>query len=164
GDALMEIIVRASIVFLVLLLIARGTGKRELSEMTVFELILLVTMGDMVQQGVTQEDMSITGAALAVGTLSFWILVFSALTYRFPASRPVLDGLPVVVIHNGEPVMESLRLERLTLEELKQGARNQGIADLGNVRLGVLEPDGRFSFLTHASDDPPNPPPEQHKA
>jgi len=160
----MEIIVRASIVFLVLFLIARGTGKRELSEMTVFELILLVTMGDLVQQGVTQEDMSITGAALAVGTLAFWILVFSVVTYRFPASRPVLDGVPVVVIHNGVPMMDALRLERLTLEELKEGARNQGIADLGKVRLGVLEPDGRFSFLTDSSGDGPHAPPEEHKA
>jgi uncharacterized membrane protein YcaP (DUF421 family) len=79
----MEIIVRASIVFLVLFLIARGTGKRELSQLTVFELILLVTMGDLVQQGVTQEDMSITGAALSVGTIAFWILVMSVVSYHW---------------------------------------------------------------------------------
>src|SRR5688572_3071329 len=115
----MEIIVRASVVFFVLFLIARGTGKRELSEMTAFELILLVTMGDLVQQGVTQEDMSITGAALAVGTLAFWILVLSAVSYRFPGSRPALEGVPVVVVHDGEPVAEALRLERVTIDELK---------------------------------------------
>lgn len=160
----MEIIIRASIVFFVLFLIARGTGKRELSEMTVFELILLVTMGDMVQQGVTQEDMSITGAVLAVATLAFWILVLSAVTYRVKVARPLLDGVPVIVIHDGEPVTEALRLERITLDELKEGARNQGIADLGKVRLGVLEPDGRFSFLTRGADDAPHPPPEEHQA
>jgi len=160
----MEIIVRASVVFLVLFVVARGTGKRELSEMTAFELILLVTMGDLVQQGVTQEDMSITGAVLAVGTLTFWILVFSMLTYRYKATRPVLEGVPVIVVHNGEPLTEALRLERLTLDELKEGARNQGIADLGNVRLGVLECDGRFSFLTDTSDEGRHQPPEGHKA
>lgn len=160
----MEIIIRASIVFLVLFLIARGTGKRELSEITVFELILLVTMGDLVQQGVTQEDMSVTGAALAVGTLAFWILVLSAVSYRFKAARPLLDGRPVVVVHDGQPDMDALRLERLTIEELKEGARNQGIADLGSIRLGVLEPDGRFSFLTRSSGDGPHRPPEEHRA
>lgn len=161
----MEIIIRASIVFLVLFLVARGTGKRELSEMTVFELILLVTMGDLVQQGVTQEDMSITGAALAVGTLAFWILVLSAVSYRFKAARPLLDGRPVIVIHDGTPVDDALRLERLTVDELKEGARNQGIQDLGHVRLGVLEPDGRFSFLTRSPDDDQRPPPpEPHRA
>lgn len=160
----MEIIIRASIVFLVLFLIARGTGKRELSEMTVFELILMVTMGDLVQQGVTQEDMSVTGAALAVATLAFWILVLSGVSYRFKAARPLLDGRPVVVIHDGKPVDDAIELERLTLEEVKEGARNQGIDDLGKVRLGVLEPDGRFSFLTFSPDDKPNPPPDQHRA
>ena len=161
----MEIIIRASIIFLVLFLIARGTGKRELSEMTVFELILLVTMGDLVQQGVTQEDMSITGAALAVGTLAFWILVLSAVSYRFKRARPILDGRPVIVVHDGRPVGDALRLERLTIEELKEGARNQGIRDLGEVRLGVLEPDGRFSFLTRSpGDDQRPPPPEPHRA
>ena len=160
----MEIILRASIVFLVLFLIARGTGKRELSEMTVFELILLVTMGDLVQQGVTQEDMSIIGAALAVGTLAFWILVLSAVSYRFKATRPVLDGRPVIVIHDGEPVDDALRLERLTLDELKEGARNQGIDDLGKVRLGVLEPDGKFSFITRSSGEGQHSPQEDHRA
>ncbi|HUS61225.1 MAG TPA: YetF domain-containing protein [Acidimicrobiales bacterium] len=159
----MEVIIRASIVFFVLFLIARGTGKRELSEMTVFELILMVTMGDMVQQGVTQEDMSITGAALAVATFAFWILVLSTITYRVKAARPLLDGVPVVVIHNGEPVAEALRLERITIDELKEGARNQGIADFGNVRLGVLEPDGRFSFLTDTPDDDHQQAPDDHK-
>ena len=143
----MEIILRASIVYLVLFLIARGTGKRELSQMTVFELILLVTMGDLVQQGVTQEDMSITGAALAVGTLTFWVLLASFVAFRWKGSRPVLEGVPVVVLHHGEPLMDALKLERVTLEELQEGARSQGIADLADVRVAVLEPDGRFSFL-----------------
>ena len=148
----MEIIVRASIVYLLLFLIARGTGKRELSQMTVFELILLVTMGDLVQQGVTQEDMSITGAALAVGTLAFWVLVVGMVTFRWKGTRPALEGRPVVVLHGGEPLMEALRMERVTLEELKEGARSQGIPDLGQVRIAVLEPDGRFSFITDAGE------------
>ncbi len=149
----MEIIVRATIVFFFLFIVARGTGKRELSEMTAFELILLVSMGDLIQQGVTQEDMSITGAALAVGTIAFWIILLSNVSYRLPWSRPILEGVPVVVLRDGEPILEALRYEHITLEELKEGARNQGIADLGQVGLAILEPDGRLSFLTDDPDD-----------
>ena len=143
----MEIIVRATIIYFVLWALARGVGKRELSEMTAFELILLVTMGDLIQQGATQEDMSLTGAALAVGTLAMWILLFAYLSWRVRPLRSVLEGVPVVVIHHGQPLEEVLAIERLTLEEVCEAARNQGIPDLEEVDIGVLEPDGRFSFL-----------------
>ncbi|MGH8884493.1 MAG: DUF421 domain-containing protein, partial [Egibacteraceae bacterium] len=84
----MEIVIRASVIYFFLWLVARGTGKRELSQLTAFELILLVTIGDLVQQGVTQEDMSITGAMLAVGTFAFWTVTFSFLAWRFKGIRP----------------------------------------------------------------------------
>jgi uncharacterized membrane protein YcaP (DUF421 family) len=143
----MEIIIRATVIYFFLWAVTRGVGKRELSEMTAFELILLVTMGDLIQQGATQEDMSITGAGLAVGTLALWILVFAYLSWRFRRIRPVLEGVPVVVIHRGQVLDEVLAIERLTLDEICEAARNQGIADLAEVDIGVLEPDGKFSFL-----------------
>ncbi|HWI03686.1 MAG TPA: YetF domain-containing protein [Acidimicrobiales bacterium] len=122
-------------------------GKRELSELTAFELILLVVMGDLIQQGATQEDMSLTGAVLAVGTLAMWIMIFAYLSWRFRRLRPVMEGVPVVVIHRGTPLDEVLAIERLTMEEVCEAARNQGITDLAEVEVGVLEPDGKFSFL-----------------
>ena len=161
----MELIVRATVIYFFLWLVARGTGKRELSEMTAFELILLVTMGDLIQQGVTQEDMSITGAILAVGTLAFWIIVFSAVSWRFKGARPILEGLPVVILRKGEPLMDVLKIERITLDELKEGARNQGILDLSEVEIGVLEPDGKFSFLLSKEvKGEQHAPPEKHQA
>jgi uncharacterized membrane protein YcaP (DUF421 family) len=144
----MEIIARATVVYFFLWLVARGSGKRQLSEMTAFEMILLVTLGDLVQQGVTQEDLSLTGAMLAVGTMTMWVIFFAYLEWRFPKTRPLVEGVPVVVVRDGEPVHEALRLERLTMDELKEGARNQGISDLGDVRIGLLEPDGKFSFIS----------------
>jgi uncharacterized membrane protein YcaP (DUF421 family) len=131
--------------------VARGVGKRELAELSAFELILLVTMGDLIQQGVTQEDQSITGAFLAVGALSFWIVVFSYLSYRFRGLRRGLEGTPSLVVRDGRPLDEVLRIERVSLDELKEEARNQGIGDLDDVEIGVLEPDGRFSFLRRTS-------------
>ncbi len=144
----MELVLRATIIYFFLWAVTRGVGKRELSEMTAFELILLVVMGDLIQQGVTQEDMSLTGAILVIGTLAFWIVVFAYLSYRFKRVRPVLEGLPVVVVRDGQPLTDVMKLERLNLAELLEEARDRGIADLQDIRLGVLEPDGKFSFIT----------------
>ncbi|MEA2703036.1 MAG: hypothetical protein QOJ69_1158 [Actinomycetota bacterium] len=161
----MELVVRATVIYFFLWLVARGTGKRELSEMTAFELILLVTMGDLIQQGVTQEDMSIVGAMLAVGTLAFWIVVLSAVSWRFKRSRPILEGVPVVVVREGRPLMDVLKIERISLDELKEGARNQGILDLAEVDFGVLEPDGKFSFLrSKDAGGEQHAPPEKHQS
>ncbi len=160
----MEIIVRATVIYLFLWLVARGTGKRELSEMTAFELILLVTMGDLIQQGVTQEDMSITGAILAVGTLAFWIIVLSTVSWRFQKARPLLEGGPVVILRDGRPLVDVLRGERISLDELREGARNQGITDLATVDIGVLEPDGKFSFLrVQDAGSEQHAPPDKHQ-
>lgn len=160
----MEIIVRATVIYFFLWALTRGVGKRELSEMTAFELILLVTMGDLIQQGATQEDMSLTGAGLAVGTLALWISVFAYLSWRFRRLRPALEGVPVIVIRNGSPLQEVLKIERLTIEELHEEARNQGITDMAEVKLGILEPDGKFSFLKAAGPDHEHHgSPEKHK-
>ena len=151
----MDLIIRATVLYFFLWAVARGVGKRELSQMTAFELILLVVMGDLIQQGVTQEDMSITGAFLVISTLTFWIVVMAYVSWRFRRSRSVVEGLPVVIVRDGEPVEQAMRLERVTLEELHEGARNQGVDDLRRVKLGVLEPDGRFSFLTTGEANQP---------
>ena len=158
----MEIIIRSTVIYFLLWAVARGVGKRELSEMTAFELILLVVMGDLIQQGATQEDMSLTGALLAVGTLAVLIMIFAYLSWRFRSARQVLEGVPVVVIHNGEPLDEVLAIERLTLDEIREAARNQGITDLSEVDIGVLEPDGKFSFLKTSGDSDQQGTPEKH--
>ncbi len=90
----MEIVYRAAAIYFFLWFITRVVGKRELGQMSAFELVLLVTMGDLIQQGVTQEDYSITGAMLAVGTFALLIVLFAYLSWRFPRSRPALEGLP----------------------------------------------------------------------
>ena len=158
----MEIVIRATALYFFLWALTRGLGKRELAEMTAFELLLLVVVGDLIQQGVTQEDMSITGAFLAVGTIGLWILAFSWLGFRSKPARELIEGIPVVVVKDGRPVDATLRLERVTLDEVLEGARNQGIADLRDVRLAILEPDGRFSFLRDGSEQ--HEPSEKHKA
>ncbi len=156
----MEIVARAAVIYLFVWLIVRGTGKRELAEMTAFELVLLVVMGDLIQQAVTQQDTSIVGGMLAVGTIGFLIVVTSYVSWRFKGTRDVIEGVPVVVVRDGRPLEHVLRLERVTVDEVLSGARAQAIADLAEVDLGVLEADGKFSFLTR--DKEQRQPDEKH--
>ena len=149
----MQIVVRAVVLYLFVWFLTRALGKKELSQLTAFELILAVAIGDLIQQGVTQEDQSVTGAILAVGTFGMLVLLFSYTSWRLPKARPLLEGIPVIVVRDGEPVEPSMRLERITLDEVKEAARAQGIADLREVKLGILEPGGAFSFLKFEEDD-----------
>ena len=143
----MQIVVRAIVLYLFVWLLTRAMGKKELSQLSVFEMILAVAIGDLIQQGVTQEDQSITGAMLAVGTFGILVMIFSYTSFKIPRTRKALEGIPIVVVRDGEPVQRSMTYERITLDEVKDAARAQGIADLGEVRLGILEPGGSFSFL-----------------
>ncbi|HEX6421012.1 MAG TPA: YetF domain-containing protein [Acidimicrobiales bacterium] len=154
GDALMEIVVRATVTYFFLWIVVRGVGKRELSEMSPFDLILLVTIGDLVQQGVTQEDTSLTGAMLAVGTIAFWVVAAAFAQFRSPRTRSVFTGDATVIVRDGVPLERVLRLQRMSLDDLKEAARGQGIADLRDVDLAVLEPEGRISFLQRSGRDP----------
>jgi uncharacterized membrane protein YcaP (DUF421 family) len=151
----MEIIVRASIVYMLVFVLIRAMGKRELSEMSAFELVLLVMIGDLVQQGVTGEDYSIVGALLAVATLAFWVLATSVVSYRFTRTRDLLEGNAVIVIHEGRIQHQALKTERISVEELVDAVRQQGIDDVRKVRFGVLEGSGRFSFVTTGSQSRP---------
>ena len=151
----MEIVVRASIIFFILWIVTRALGKRELAQLSAFELVLLVVMGDLVQQGVTQNDHSLTGAALAVGTITIWILTFSYAAYRSRRLAALIEGVPSVVLRDGEPLMHVLRSQRLTMSELEEAARGQGIEDLRTVKIGVLEPDGKLNFITVRGPHPP---------
>jgi uncharacterized membrane protein YcaP (DUF421 family) len=143
----MDIFIRASIIYFLLWMVTRGMGKRELSEMSAFDLVLLVIVGDLVQQGVTQDDRSITGAVIAVATIAAWLILFSYLSFRSKKVSDVLGGLPVVVIRDGKPLPNLLAQERLRLDDIAEAARGEGIADLADVRVGILEPDGQFSFV-----------------
>ncbi|MPY94085.1 MAG: DUF421 domain-containing protein [Acidimicrobiia bacterium] len=143
----MEIVIRASVIFLVLWALTRGLRRRALSNMAPFEMLLLVVIGDIIQQGVTQEDSSVTGAVLAVGTFAFWITAWSWLSYRWDGARRVLEGVPLVIVSDGQPVPEALQLEQVPMAEVLEAARQHGIEDLADVRLAVLEPSGLISFI-----------------
>ena len=143
----MDIVIRAVVAFVFVFLLTRIVGRRELSSLEPFDLILLVMMGDLVQQGVTQSDFSVTGLVLAAGTIALMTVLVSYLSFRFRRLRPLLDGEPIVVVQNGKPIEANLKRERLTLEELTQEARLQQIASIDEVAWAVLEKTGAISFI-----------------
>ena len=98
----MDIVLRATFMFAVIFVLLRLLGKREMAEMTPFEVVLLVVMGDLIQQGVTHSDYSVTGATLAVATFAFWSLVLNWVTFTWPRAERLLDGEPQVVVRGGE--------------------------------------------------------------
>ena len=143
----MDLVLRALVAFVFVLLLTRVVGRRELASLQPFDLILLVMIGDLVQQGVTQNDFSITGMLLVGSTIGLLAVFVSWTSFRFPRLRPVLDGEPVVVVQDGEPIQKNLNRNRLTLDELRAAARQEQIASLDDVQWAVLETSGRISFI-----------------
>jgi uncharacterized membrane protein YcaP (DUF421 family) len=143
----MDIVIRSTVAFLFILLVTRIVGRRELNTLEPFDLILLVTIGDLVQQGVTQNDFSVTGLFLAVGTIAILTIIFSWLPWRFQVLRPVLEGQPVILIEDGNVIERNLRRNRLTQEEIAAEARAQQIASFEEIRFAVLETSGEISFI-----------------
>jgi uncharacterized membrane protein YcaP (DUF421 family) len=142
-----DIVLRAIVAYLFILLLTRAVGRRELSSLEPFDLILLVTIGDLVQQGVTQNDFSVTGAVLAVGTIGILTVLFSYLPWRFRILRPVLEGIPAIVVEEGNVVEKNLKRHRLTREEIAAAARTNNIPSLAEVRWAVLETNGQLTFI-----------------
>jgi uncharacterized membrane protein YcaP (DUF421 family) len=143
----MDIVLRGIVVFFALFLLMRVIGKRELSKLEPFDLILLIILGDAVQQGLTQDDYSLTGALLAIGTIAVLQVAFSYLNFHFPRLRPLLNGEPVIVVQDGKAIERNLKRERLTLDDVAESARLQGIGSLEDVAWGVLETSGTISFI-----------------
>ena len=143
----MDIVLRASVAYVFILFLMRVVGRRELSSMEPSDVILLVVIGDLIQNGVTQSDYSVTGVVLAAGTIGFLASVTAFITYRSKRIRNVVEGEPVILVQDGETIDRNMRNERLTLVELMEQARLQQIESLDKVKWAVLETNGSISFI-----------------
>jgi len=148
----MEIVVRALVVFIFLWLVTRAVGRSTLGELSTFELLLYVTMGDLVQQSITQQDYSVTAGVLAVGTFALLTVVLSWVQWRFPRTRTIVTGRPLLVFRDGRPVEEAMRRQRLALADLLIAAREQGIRRTAEIEYAVLEADGKLAFFTREAE------------
>lgn len=149
----MDIFLRASVMFAVLYLLLRLLGKREIGQMTPFELVVLVVLGDLIQQGVTHNDFSLTGATIAVGTFAFWALMMSWASYLSPRMEKLLDGSPRVIVRDGELLEDNMKRDRLTRSEVEAEMRLAGIARIADVQWAILETQGKISFIKRGPDN-----------
>jgi len=143
----MDLVLRAIFLFFFMYALTRLIGRRELSSLQPFDLILLIVLGDAIQQGLTQDDYSVTGAVLVIGTFALLQVFTSYVSFRVPRLRPLLEGEPIIVVQDGEPIEKNLRRERVTLQEVAAEARKQQIESLDEVKWAVLETSGQMTFI-----------------
>jgi uncharacterized membrane protein YcaP (DUF421 family) len=147
----MDIVLRATVAYVFILFLLRVTGRRELSSMEPSDLLLLVVMGDLIQNGVTQSDYSVTGIMLATSTFGLLAVATSYLTFRFRRMQKIVEGEPLILMQDGEVIERNLKSERLTRDELAEQARLQQIDSLDQVKWAVLETSGSISFIPKQS-------------
>jgi|SRR5919198_2846305 uncharacterized membrane protein YcaP (DUF421 family) len=143
----MDIVVRAAFAYVFIVFLLRIVGRRELSSMEPSDLVLLVVIGDLIQNGVTQSDYSMTGVVLAVTTFGLLAVGTSYLVFRSRRAQSVIEGEPLIIVQDGEPIERNLRGERLTLSEVMEQAREKEIESLSEVKWAVLETNGQISFI-----------------
>ncbi|HWC33317.1 MAG TPA: YetF domain-containing protein [Mycobacteriales bacterium] len=147
----MDIAIRAIILYCFVVFVMRAVGRRELSSLTAIDLVLLIVMGDAIQQGLTQDDYSVTGAVIVVSTFAVLQVASAYLGFRFRRLRGLLEGRPVVLVDNGELVDANLRRHRLTPDDVAEEMRLQQIMSFADLRWAILEANGRMSFIERRS-------------
>jgi len=146
---LLEIVLRTAIIYVVVLLGVRLSGKREVGQMTPFDLTLLLLISNSVQNAMTGPDNSLVGgiaAALTLLLLNYVIADLSGTNRRF---RKLIEGQPSLLIHNGQLILAHMAKEHVSMDELERALREHGINSYRNVALGVLEVDGSISLLKY---------------
>ena len=143
----MDIVFRAVFLYLFMLFLMRVIGRRELSSLSAVDLVLLIILGDAIQQGLTQDDYSVTGALIVIGTFAVLQILISYLSYRFPRLRPALDGEPIVVVQDGQAIEKNMKRERITVDEVMVEARLQQVSKLDDIAWAVLETSGKISII-----------------
>jgi uncharacterized membrane protein YcaP (DUF421 family) len=143
----MDVVIRAVFMYFFILLVMRIVGRRGLSTLEPFDLVLLIVLGDLVQQGVTQSDYSFTGLMLAAGTIGLLQTGVSWVGFRSKKAGLVLDGEPIVVAQDGKLLDGNLRRERIRESEVLEAARKQGIGSLSEIRWAILESSGEITFV-----------------
>jgi uncharacterized membrane protein YcaP (DUF421 family) len=147
----MDLVIRATVVFFFIFLVTRIVGRRQLSSLEPFDLIMLVVIGDLVQQAITQSDNSVTGALIVIATVALLSVFVAWVAFRFKRARLVTDGEPIIIVQDGKPIERNLRRERLTVEEVEEEARRQQIDSIEKIRWAILETNGQISCIPNSS-------------
>jgi uncharacterized membrane protein YcaP (DUF421 family) len=144
----MASVVRAFVIYLFVFVVFRISGQRTLAQITTFDFVLLLIIGEATQQGLLADDFSVTNAFVVVGTLILTDIAMSLAQKRFPALERLVEGLPVVLIDNGQKVDLHMKRSRVSEADILERARqSQGLESLDQVKYAVLERDGSISIV-----------------
>jgi uncharacterized membrane protein YcaP (DUF421 family) len=143
----MDLVFRALILFTGVYILLRVVGRRELAEMEPIDFILLIVLGDAIQQGLTQDDYSITGALITIFTIAAIQVAVGFISFRSPRVRAVIEGEPVVLVEDGRVLARNLRRARIAEDELAEEARLSQLTSLSDVAWAVLETSGKISII-----------------
>lgn len=149
GHVLLQIVVRTSVIYLLVLIGVRLSGKREVGQMTPFDLTLLLLLSNSVQNAMTGPDTSLLGGAVAAGTLlilNYLVADVSGGSKRF---RRLIEGEPSLLVHDGKIIESHMAREHVSMDELHRALREHGINSCDQVALAVLEVDGSISCLKY---------------
>lgn len=144
----MESVLRAAAIYAFLLVLFRLTGRRALSEITTFDFVLLLVIGEATQQALLGDDFSVINAFVVIATLVLIDILLSLFKQRSPQVGRFLDGMPLIVVEYGKPLTQRLRKARLTEEDILEAARQgQGLERMEQIRFAVLEKNGQISVI-----------------
>lgn len=146
---LLEIVLRTSIIYTFLLIGVRIGGKREMGQMTPFDLVLLLTISNAVQNAMVGDNNTVTGGIAAASTLLAWNFVMGIIALRSVRARHLLEGTPTVLVAGGKIVAAGMRKERITMDDLEAATREHGISSVEEVDLAVMEVDGTISIIKY---------------
>ena len=147
GSSLPEIVLRTAVVYLFLVVILRVTGKREVGQMSILELIVILIISDAVQNSMVGENTTLWGGLIAVVTLFTLDYLLKFVSDRSRHVRKVVQGEPRLLVRDGRVLTKALKEEGVDVEDVRAAARGAGIARLEDVRLAVLETDGSISII-----------------
>lgn len=148
-----SVIIRSAVIYFFIFLVLRMAGKRTLSEMTTFDLILVLIISEATQQALIDDDHSILGGMLVIATLVFLDVILSVLAIRFKIFDKVINGVPVFILEQGKLHLDRMKKSRIQIDDILEAARKtHGLESLEEIKSAVLEKDGSISIVPKYKD------------
>ncbi|MEI6101138.1 MAG: YetF domain-containing protein [Eubacteriales bacterium] len=148
SNGYLNIIFSSVIVYIFIIIAIRITGKKELSQLSVIDLVFILLISNSVQNAMVGPDTSLLGGLVAAAALFAVNFVLKDLIYRFPGLGKLLQGQPIMLVYNGKLNADNMKRARLSMAELEEAIREHGVSGVSDVNLAVLEVDGNISVLS----------------
>ena len=144
----MDAVLRGAAIYLFLLVLFRFAGRRTFAEMTSFDFVLLLVIGEATQQALLGDDFSVINAFIVIITLIGIDILFSLAKSHLPKLDKIIEGQPMIVVEHGKPLLQRLKRARISVDDVLGAARElRGLEHIGQIKFAVLEPNGNISII-----------------